>query len=121
MSKTIAVFLQAADARGNEIHIRPEEIAAFDEDFNDMWRIGITLKNGTRASLSLTLAKAHGFRFREDAPALDGGSVQASALARDWLLGLARRGILTVPEGWRPSAFVGGNLFTDGLPAAQRG
>ena len=51
----------------------------------------------------------------------DGGSVQASALVRDWLLGLARRGFLTVPKGWRPSAFVGGNLFTDGLPAAQRG
>ena len=115
------VWLESEDSRGRQLTFRPQDIAAFDADFDDKGRIGVTLKNGSRASLSLTLAKAHGFRFREDAPALDGGSVQASALARDWLLGLARRGFLTVPKGWRPSAFVGGNLFTDGLPAAQRG
>jgi hypothetical protein len=113
--KKVETRLQAADARGNEIHVRPEDIAAFDADFDACGRIGITLKNGTRATLSLILAKAHGFRFREDAPPLDGGSVQWSALCRDWLLGLARKGVLTVPAGWRPGEpFMGGQIYTNG-------
>ena len=87
-------WLEAEDARGRLITIRHEDIAAFDEDFNDHGRIGVTLRNGTSATLSLTLARSCGFRFREDLPPLDGGTVQASALVRDWLLGLARKGVL---------------------------
>ncbi len=117
------VWFESEDLQGRQMTFRPTDIASLDADFNDRGRIGVTLKNGARATLSLTLAKSCGFRFSEDAPALDGGSVQASALTRDWLLGLARRGFLKVPEGWRPSYFSGGTLFTDGLPAAptQRG
>ncbi len=109
----IEQLLSSEDLRGRTGAIRRDDIAAIDEDFNAHGRVGVTLKNGSRTTLSLTQAKSCGFKFREDAPPLDGGSVQASALARDWLLGLARRGFLTVPKGGRPT-FMGGNSFTDG-------
>lgn len=100
-------FLEAEDPQGRQITIRPEDIASFDDDFNDRGRIGVTLKNGKRATISLTLARLYGFRFREDLPPLDGGSIQASALVRDWLLGLARSGVIKVAKGWSPPGFTG--------------
>jgi len=61
------VWLESEDSRGRQLTFRPQDIAAFDADFDDKGRIGVTLKNGSRASLSLTLATAHGFRssFRD--------------------------------------------------------